>query len=230
MTDRRSEIASALQSIETRVESAARLSGRSRKDISLIVVTKTYPESDVAILLDLGVVDFGENRESEGREKSSVVSGRWHFQGEVQSNKIGSIARWADVVHSLDNPKHISKFDSAVEEGKVLSVFLQVSLDHHTGGTTRGGASPQDLDPLAELALSSPHLNLLGLMAVAPLDENPSMAFHRLSEIHADFRSKFPSAPYLSAGMSGDFEEAIAYGATHIRIGSSILGVRSLQR
>ena len=230
MTDRRSEIAAALQSIEKRVESAALLAGRNRKDISLIVVTKTYPASDVAILLDLGVLDFGENRESEGREKSRVVSGRWHFQGEVQSNKIRSIAQWADVVHSLDNPKHLAKFEGAVEEGKVLSVFLQVSLDNHAIHTTRGGASPQDLDSLAEMALSSPHLNLLGLMAVAPLDENPSTGFRRLSEIHANFRSKFPSAPFLSAGMSGDFEAAIAYGATHIRVGSSILGVRSVQR
>ncbi len=228
--DRRSEIAEALQNVDRRIERAAHLSGRIRDDISLIVVTKTYPASDVQILCDLGVLDFGENRDNEGREKSAVVNGRWHFQGEVQSNKIGSITRWADVVHSLDSAKHISKCESAVAREKVLSIFLQVSLDDASGATSRGGATPKDLDGLAELAISSPHLNLLGIMAVAPMHEDASTSFRRLSEIHADFRYKFPSAPFLSAGMSNDFEDAILHGATHIRIGSSILGVRSTQR
>jgi pyridoxal phosphate enzyme (YggS family) len=227
MIQRRVEIATALAAVESRIERAAQFSGRSREDISLIVVTKTYPIEDIEILHDLGVFDFGENRENEGQAKSELVAGRWHFQGQVQGNKIASIGRWAHAVHSIDNVKHLSKFESSLPEGKVLSVFLQVSLDAMPG---RGGASPSEIDRLAELTLASPRMKLLGIMAVAPVSEKPSTAFGRLAEIHSDFRYKFPSAQALSAGMSSDFEEAIAHGATHVRIGSSILGVRTTQR
>jgi pyridoxal phosphate enzyme (YggS family) len=212
------------------MEGAARSSGRARSDIALVVVTKTYPASDVAMLRDLGVTDFGENRDAEGQEKSSLVSARWHFQGQIQSNKIASIAKWADVIHSLDNSKHIAKFEKSVPAGKILSIFLQVSLDGPLTNVHRGGVPTDELFRLAEMTMGAPQLRLMGIMAVAPLNESPYSAFSRLAEIHSIFRDKFPSASALSAGMSGDFEEAIAHGATHIRVGSSILGVRTSQR
>jgi len=227
MNLRKEEIKRALDDVELRIQNAVNSVGREREEITLIAVTKTYPASDVAILHELGVADFGENREDEGREKSSQVLGTWHFQGQIQSNKIAGIARWANVVHSLDNSKHLDKFDSSLSAEKILSVFLQVSLD---GQSNRGGVLPENLEALAMSVINSSHLKLVGIMAVAPLKENPRDAFSRLAQIHHDFRYKFPSAPNLSAGMSNDFEEAIAHGATHIRIGSSILGVRSPQR
>ncbi|MCX6430625.1 MAG: YggS family pyridoxal phosphate-dependent enzyme [Actinobacteria bacterium] len=227
MSVRKEEIKNALDSVESRIQKAAKSVGRDRDEITLIVVTKTYPSSDVEILRELGVVDFGENREDEGREKSAEVLGTWHFQGQIQSNKIAAIGRWANVVHSLDSSRHLEKFESSLPAEKILSVFLQVSLD---GQSDRGGVLPQNLEDLAKTVMNTSHLKLVGIMAVAPLKENPKAAFSRLAQIHLDFRSKFPLASNLSAGMSNDFEEAIAHGATHIRIGSSILGVRSPQR
>lgn len=224
MTSREEELSSNLNSVRQRIEQAAKQTGRLREEITLIAVTKTYPASDVEILHDLGVENFAENRDREGREKSAVVPARWHFQGQIQSNKISSIASWAKVVHSIDDPRHVRLLGAAVPESKIISVFIQVCLDPQPG---RGGVLPQELSPLAELVLTQPSLRLEGLMAVAPLGEDPESAFSRLGQIHSDFREQFPFAPLLSAGMSGDFEVAIRHGATHVRVGSSILGSRS---
>ena len=227
MTSRSEELSSNLGAVRSQIANAAQSAGRSTAEITLIAVTKTYPAADVAILHELGVEDFGENRDSEGREKSSVVPATWHFQGQIQSNKIPSIAHWADVIHSLDDPRHVRIFGKTLPESKILRVFLQVCLDPQPG---RGGVSSEELPPLAELVLATPSLHLEGLMAVAPLGENPESAFARLALIHSDFCLHFPSATALSAGMSGDFQVAIKHGATHVRVGSSILGSRTLVR
>ena len=223
MIARQAEISANVKSVRERIAQAAKNVGRRAEEITLIVVTKTYPVSDVDLLHNLGLEDFAENRDGEGRENSAAVPARWHFQGQIQSNKISSIARWAEAVHSLDDVRHARLLANAVADTKILSVFIQVSLDPQPG---RGGLLPQDLSPLAEFVLSQPKLRLEGLMAVAPLREDPQSAFRRLAQIHSVFRQQFPSAPSLSAGMSGDFESAIAHGATHVRIGSSILGSR----
>jgi len=223
MISRKEELLVNVDSVRQRMHDAAKRVGRAADEITLIAVTKTYPASDVELLRDLGLEDFAENRDHEGRDKSAQVPARWHFQGQIQSNKISSIASWANVVHSLDNPRHLSLLAKAVQGSKILSVFIQVCLDPQPG---RGGILPQELSPLAELALTEPSLRLEGLMAVAPLGEDPQSAFSRLAQIHSVFRQQFPSAPSLSAGMSGDFEVAIEHGATHVRIGSSILGSR----
>lgn len=223
MSERSEEISFNLNSVQSRIAQAASRAGRDQDAITLIAVTKTYPASDVQILHDLGVDDFAENRDHEGREKSAMVPGLWHFQGQIQSNKISSIALWAHAVHSLDNERHMRLLAEAVPDFKVLSVFIQVCLDPQPG---RGGILPQDLSPLAELVLAQSSLKLEGLMAVAPLGENPESAFSRLAGIHSDFHQQFPLSPALSAGMSGDFEMAIEHGATHLRVGSSILGSR----
>lgn len=224
MITRSEEIAANLASVQNRINVASREVHRSEKDITLIAVTKTYPSSDVQILHDLGIRNFAENRDSEGKQKSEQVPGIWHFQGQIQSNKIASIASWANVVQSLDDSRHLRLLSKAVPEPKVISIFIQVSLDPQPG---RGGASPDGLSPLAELVLQQPSLKLEGLMAVAPLGENPESAYARLAQIHSDFSQQFPFAKALSAGMSGDFEVAIKHGATHVRVGSSILGSRS---
>jgi len=193
-------------------------------DITLIVVTKTYPVSDVQILHELGVRDFGENRNEEGLEKSVAVDGRWHYQGEIQSRKLRDIAAWADVIHSLDNASHISKLSNAAT--KPLDIFLQLSLD---GDPARGGAVESELPALADIALASANLHLAGLMCVPPVAADPRIAFTEIAAIHRRFISNYPEAKSLSAGMSGDFEIAIDCGATHIRVGSSILGSRTMR-
>lgn len=190
--------------------------------VHLIVVTKTFPLSDVQILHDLGVSEFGENRDQEGKEKAPNVPGKWHFQGQLQSNKLKSICAWADVIQTIDSLRYVELVSKASQ--KDLDVFIQVSLDNQTH---RGGTEIENLHEIADAILATRNLKLQGLMAVAPLGEEPNSAFERLAKIHQDFRAKYPNSPYLSAGMSGDYELAIEYGATHVRIGSSILGSRS---
>ena len=219
--DRRGEITSNLQSVRDEISKAAESAGRSVNEITLIAVTKTFPASDVEILKDLGVSDFGENRDSDAAPKAVAISGTWHFQGQIQSNKLKSITSWAHVIHSLDEIRHFEVIEkSAVHP---LDIFCQVSLD---GSEGRGGVSEQKLYELAKEIEKSPTHRLQGLMAVAPLGVDPATAFSKLSAIHKAFMADFPKANKLSAGMSGDFKEAIAHGATHIRIGSQILGSR----
>ena len=210
---RRDELATNLAAVQARIKNPA---------VTLIVVTKTYPVSDVQILRELGVTDFGENRNEEGLLKSAEVEGRWHYQGEIQSRKLRDIAQWADVVHSLDSASHIAKLSTVT--AKPLDIFLQLSLD---GDPLRGGVVESELPPLADIALASPHLNLAGLMCVPPVTADPRTAFTEIAATHRRFISRFPAATSLSAGMSGDFEIAIDCGATHIRVGSSILGSRT---
>ncbi|MFA5918127.1 MAG: YggS family pyridoxal phosphate-dependent enzyme [Candidatus Nanopelagicaceae bacterium] len=227
MNERHDEISVALSDVRARIQRAVVASHRLSSEVTLIAVTKTYPVSDVKILHALGVRDFAENRDNEGREKSAQVDGTWHFQGQIQSNKISSIAKWANTVHSLDDSRHVALLAKAVPVSKRISVFIQVCLDPAPG---RGGVLPSLIAPLADIVHQSSSLKLEGLMAVAPLGENPESAFSRLAQIHSNFRQQFPDSSSLSAGMSGDFEVAISYGATHVRVGSSILGSRSHDR
>jgi PLP dependent protein len=213
--NRREELANNLQAVKARIKNP---------EVTLIVVTKTYPASDVQILHELGVRDFGENRNEEGLEKSAAVQGRWHYQGEIQSRKLRDIAQWADVVHSLDNSGHISKLSKVA--AKPIDIFLQLSLD---GDPSRGGVVESELSALADTALATPSLRLVGLMCVPPVAAEAKSAFTEIAAIHRRFISNYPDATSLSAGMSGDFEIAIDCGATHIRVGSSILGSRTVR-
>ena len=221
MSDRKAEIARNLQEVKERIIGAAKSVNRDPNEIELIVVTKTFPISDIEILRELGETNFGENRDQEAGPKAEIISATWHFQGQIQSNKIKSICQWADVIHSISSEKEILKF---AQSERKHQVFLQVSLDGQVG---RGGAHPADLAQLADLVNESNNLELLGLMAVAPLGVEPMKAFADLAQINQGFAGQFPNSKFLSAGMSGDFEAAIKYGATHIRVGSSILGSRS---
>jgi pyridoxal phosphate enzyme (YggS family) len=221
MSNRKIEISQNLQLVKDRIARAAELADRNPAEIELIVVTKTFPITDIELLCELGERNFGENRDQEAASKAAEISATWHFQGQIQSNKIKSISQWADVIHSISTAKEILKF---AQSPRSHQVFLQVSLD---GELERGGANPSDLVDLAELVNESNNLELMGLMAVGPLGVEPDIAFANLAQIHQGFTSDFPNAKYLSAGMSGDFEAAILQGATHIRVGSSILGSRS---
>ena len=192
---------------------------------TLIVVTKTYPVSDVEILHGLGVGNFGENRSSEGIEKSAAVDGTWHYQGEIQSKKIREILSWADCIHSLDSQSHLEKISRTLQESQSrVDLFLQLSLD---GDSNRGGMQEAELFSLAEKVSVITEINLLGIMSVPPVNIEPKSAFMEIGAIHQRFIAHFPQALSLSAGMSGDYMLALEHGATHIRVGSKILGARS---
>ncbi len=221
MTSRYEEIAGNLARVQEEIHVATKSCNRTIDEVTLIAVTKTFPVSDVHILASLDVHHYGENRDGDAAPKAAAVPGTWHFQGQIQSNKLKSIASWAHVIHSLDEQRHIIALDKIAPHR--IGVFLQVSLD---GAQGRGGALPSDLSALADSVLQSTNLDLMGLMAVAPLDQSSNEAFEKLATIHSIFKVSYPTAKYLSAGMSNDFSQAITHGATHIRVGSSILGSR----
>ncbi|PPH80137.1 YggS family pyridoxal phosphate-dependent enzyme [Rathayibacter sp. AY1D9] len=217
------ELAARWAEVSERVADATRSAGREASSVTTIVVTKFHPVSLLRDLLELGVVDFGENRHQEAQEKSAELAGtaaRWHFIGQLQSKKARQVRRYADAVHSVDRLALVPLLEAGEEP---LDVFLQVNL---TEDPDRGGASPADVEPLAKALAGAPGLTLRGVMAVAPLDEEPRPAFARLRSISDRVRAVEPSATAISAGMSNDFAEAIAEGATHLRIGSAITGER----
>ncbi|PPH16475.1 MULTISPECIES: YggS family pyridoxal phosphate-dependent enzyme [unclassified Rathayibacter] len=217
------ELAARWAEVSERVADATRSAGREASSVTTIVVTKFHPVSLLRDLRALGVVDFGENRHQEAQEKSAELAGtaaRWHFIGQLQSKKARQVRRYADAVHSVDRLALVPLLEAGEEP---LDVFLQVNL---TEDPDRGGASPADVEPLAEALAGAPGLTLRGVMAVAPLDEEPRPAFARLRSISDRVRAVEPSATAISAGMSNDFAEAIAEGATHLRIGSAITGER----
>jgi pyridoxal phosphate enzyme (YggS family) len=210
---RREELAANLASVQERI---------TRSDVTLIVVTKTYPVSDVQILKELGVENFGENRTEEGEVKAAAVPATWHFQGGIQGRKLKDIVQWADVIHSLDSTEHALKLGQRAV--RPMKVFLQLSLD---GDPERGGVVESELAALAEVVVAAPNLALAGLMCVPPVSAIPAEAFSQIYSVHQRFLRDFPNSQSLSTGMSGDFEVAIDHGATHIRVGSSILGSRT---
>ncbi|QHC60703.1 YggS family pyridoxal phosphate-dependent enzyme [Rathayibacter sp. VKM Ac-2760] len=210
------------------VADAARSAGRDPSELTTIVVTKYHPVSLLRDLLELGAVDFGENRHQEAQEKSVELAGtaaRWHFIGQLQSKKARQVRRYASSIHSVDRLALVPLLDAgAPEPGESpLDVFLQVNL---TDDPARGGAAPDEVEPLVEALAGAAGLALRGVMAVAPLGEEPRPAFARLRTIADRVRAIEPSATAISAGMSHDFAEAIAEGATHLRIGSAITGNR----
>ena len=215
MSSRREELALNLQRVQDEIASYSP---------TLIVVTKTYPTSDVQALADLGVENFGENRSSEGLEKSAEISATWHYQGEIQSKKVREILSWADCIHSLDQIRHAEKINrAAFDAGRQVDVFLQLSLD---GDINRGGLIESELFAMAAQFPQFPALRLLGLMCVPPVAAKPVDAFSTVAQIHHRFIAEHPTAKALSAGMSGDYLIALDHGATHIRVGSKILGAR----
>ncbi|MFV2101084.1 YggS family pyridoxal phosphate-dependent enzyme [Micromonospora sp. LOL_024] len=235
--DRRAEIAAGLARVHARITDACAAAGRNRAEVTMIAVTKTYPASDVVALAGLGVTDMGENRDQEAAAKATQVAAagatpRWHFVGRLQRNKVKSVLRYADVVQSVDSVRLASALGTAATSGgrdRPLDVLVQVSID---ADPARGGAVPDSADPevglapVAEAVAAAGGLRLAGLMAVAPLGWEPARAFARLAGIAAALRVDHPQATALSAGMSGDLEAAIAHGATHVRVGSALLGMR----
>ncbi len=231
MEQRTQEIAERLRATQARVRAACEQAGRTDEP-TLIVVTKFFPVEDVERLRSLGVRDIGENRDQEARAKVGQMGPgpdlRVHFIGQLQTNKAASVARYADVVHSVDRPRLVHALsEGAQRAGRELDVLVQVDLSDAPG---RGGVPPARCAELAALVAGAPRLQLRGVMAVAPLGEDPDAAFARVAGIAAAVRRDHPEAIWLSAGMSADLEQAVRHGATHLRVGSAILGSRPPRR
>ena len=230
-TSRRDEIASRLETVRGRIAGACERSGRSVDEVTLTAVTKFFPASDVRLLAQLGVRHVGENRHQEAQAKAAECADLdlvWHFIGGLQSNKAAAVASYAAVVESVDRPKVLRGLSTgARERGQDLVVLVQVDLDPAaSAGSGRAGAAPDDVLALARRVVETDGLRLRGLMTVAPLDADPAPAFARLGELAAEVRRLEPAATWVSAGMSGDLEAAVESGATHVRIGSAVLGGR----
>ncbi|MEW2416207.1 YggS family pyridoxal phosphate-dependent enzyme [Streptomyces sp. NPDC046866] len=235
MTDRKSELAENLARVEERIASACAAAGRKREEVTLIVVTKTYPASDVRLLAELGVRHVAENRDQDAAPKAAACAElplRWHFVGQLQTNKVRSVAQYAHVVQSVDRPRLVTALSAAAEQsGRELGCLVQIALDAESGGRgSRGGAAPEQLTELADLVAAAPGLRMDGVMTVAPLvgpyAGRERAAFERLMELSSRLRADHPAATMVSAGMSADLEQAVAAGATHVRVGTAVLGAR----
>lgn len=231
--ERRAQLAASLAEVRERIERACTAAGRPPDAARLIAVTKTYPASDVIELVRLGVTDVGESRDQEAAPKAEAARAegatpRWHFIGRLQRNKARSVAAYAGVVESVDSVRLAQALDrAAADRPSTLDVLVQVSLD---GDPERGGAAGDDLWRVSDSVASATCLRLGGLMAVAPMGWEPDRAFADLQALHQRLLADHPEADTLSAGMSGDLEAAIRHGATHVRIGTSLLGKRNLLR
>ena len=227
--DRRAELAANLAAVQDRIAEACAASGRATAEVQLIAVTKTFPVPDIMILHELGVDDVGENKDQEAAPKATACAAaglalRWHFVGQLQVNKAASVASYAYMVHSVDRLRLVEALGRrAVAAGRQLRCLVQVSLDAEAG---RGGADPGQVAGLADSIAGRDGLELAGVMAVAPLGQPARPAYARLLEIAETVRAAHPAAQVISAGMSGDLGEAIAEGATHVRIGTALLGGR----
>lgn len=224
---RRDEIAAGLTEIEARIGAACHAVGRDRGEVTLIAVTKTRPADDVRILCELGVRDVGENRDQEAAPKAHELAGlplTWHFVGQLQTNKVRSVVGYADVIHSLDRLRLLEAISKeAVRQGRKVGCLIQVALDDDP---SRGGARPADVPALADEVALADGVWLGGVMAVAPLGVEPARAFAVLRDVAGRVQEQHPRATMVSAGMSQDLDEAVAYGATHVRIGTALLGRR----
>ena len=223
-------LAARLADAQLRIAEAAAASGRDANEIKLIVVTKNHPAQLVLDLLELGARDFGENRDQEAAPKAfevrsqSAIEHDWHFIGQLQSNKVKSVVTYASSVHSLDRESLLDALGKATADRiKPLDVFIQLNLTEDEG---RGGIREPELLSFAERVLTNPGLKLVGVMGVAALDNQLDRDFGAIRRASELLQSVAPDAGYISAGMSEDFEAAIAYGATHLRIGTAITGKR----
>ncbi|MFM7013830.1 MAG: YggS family pyridoxal phosphate-dependent enzyme [Actinomycetota bacterium] len=226
-----SELANRYHEVLGRIEAAAKAAGRLAEEITLVTVTKNHPTSLALELLDLGAKNFGENRDQEAAPKAKEVAQQsqiapiWHFIGQLQTNKVKSVLEYASFLHSLDRPSLLTELQKrCIGRGESIKVFIQVNLTDDVG---RGGIEPEELDGFADQVVKSEGIELVGLMGVAGLATDAARDFERMAGFSKRLQLSHPSASGLSIGMSGDYEVAIGYGATHLRIGTAITGNRS---
>ena len=225
---RKDDLAANLMAVRERIAKACDSAGRSPDEVTLIAVTKTFPASDVRLLAELGIADVAENRDQEARPKAAECGDldlTWHFVGQLQTNKARSVVSYADVVHSIDRTRLVAALSrAATGAGRTVRCLIQVSLDDAEG---RGGVRPGGVMEIAAALDAAEGLELGGVMAVAPLGGDPDEAFTELAELSARLRERHPSADAISAGMSADLDAALRHGATHVRVGTALLGRRA---
>jgi PLP dependent protein len=226
---RKAEIAGRLDAVRARIAAACEAAGRASDEVTLIAVTKTYPVSDIQLLCELGACDIGENKDQEAAPKAAECAAlgvpvTWHFVGQLQTNKAASVVSYASVVHSVDRLRLVGALGSrARQAGRSVTCLVQVSLDDDPD---RGGAFGPQVMAVADAIAAEEGLALGGVMAVAPLGADPGDAFRNLVKVASTVRSAHPEAVMISAGMSADLEQAIEAGATHVRVGTALLGGR----
>jgi pyridoxal phosphate enzyme (YggS family) len=231
---RRAEIAANWAAVRQRIGAACEAVARSPEEVTVVAVTKTFPATDIGHLAALGLHDVGENRHQDAAPKvaecaaAGIAGLRWHFVGQVQTNKAAAVCAYADVVHAVDRVRLVDALDRGAEEhGRVVTALVQVRLDVDPDPDAgRGGATPAELPEVAAAFDAAGSLVLGGLMAVAPLGGDPREAFARLALLASELRTSYPEAVIVSAGMSADLEAAIEHGATHLRVGTALLGSR----
>jgi pyridoxal phosphate enzyme (YggS family) len=232
MTDRLAELGANLTAVRSQIATACAAAGRDPAEVSLIAVTKTFPVADILLLSQLGIADIGENRDAEAAPKAAACAAAgarlcWHFVGQLQVNKAARVATYADMVHSVDRIRLAEALGRrASAAGRELSCLVQVSLDDPDRTAGRGGADPRDVPAVAAAIAAQPGLRLAGVMGIAPLSQPARPAYARLREMAELVQAGHPDARVISAGMSADMAEAIAEGATHVRIGTALLGGR----
>lgn len=206
------------------LEKAARDAKRDLADITLIAVSKTFPADAIVPILDAGQRVFGENRVQEAAGKwpglrENYPDTELHLIGPLQSNKTKEAVALFDVIHTVDRPKIAKALASEMEStGRHLPVFIQVN----TGAEPqKAGIAPEELGAFVDLCRTELKLNVTGLMCIPPVDEEPAVHFGFLATLAARHDLKG-----LSMGMSSDYPTAIAFGATHVRVGSAIFGAR----
>jgi PLP dependent protein len=227
--DRRAELADRLSTVRARIDAACDAAGRARDEVTLIAVTKTYPVSDIRLLCELGVCEIGENRDQEAAPKAAECAAlgvpvTWHFVGQLQTNKAASVVSYAQVIHSVDRLRLVSALGSrARQAGRVVTCLVQISVDDDP---ERGGVPTDQVNAVADAIAAEEGLVLGGVMAVAPLAMAADVAFRKVRTLADEVRSAHPEAVMISAGMSADLEQAIEAGATHVRVGTALLGGR----
>ncbi len=227
---RRNEIAARLSAVRARIAAACRAVGRGSDEVTLIAVTKTRPVSDIRLLHELGVRDIGENKDQEAAPKAAECAAlgldlTWHFVGQLQTNKAASVLSYAQVIHSVDRLRLVRVLGSRARgAARTVTCLVQVSLDDDPA---RGGVMGPQVAAVAGAVAAENGLVLGGVMAVAPLGVPAAEAFGKLRGLADEVRSTHPGAVMISAGMSGDLEPAIEAGATHVRVGTALLGGRS---
>ncbi|MEO7194117.1 MAG: YggS family pyridoxal phosphate-dependent enzyme [Pseudonocardiaceae bacterium] len=244
---RREELAAGLARVRGRITAACVAAGRNPAGVRLLAVTKNFPARDVALLADLGVLDVAEARDAEAVTKVAEVVSlrpaevvslrpagevRWHMIGRLQRNKSRSVLRWAVQVQSVDSARLVDVLNRAAQLGgdsgqrrAALGVLVQASLD---GDPARGGCPLSQLEALADQVATASWLRLDGVMGLAPRGVDPAAAFAELDAAAQRLRCSHPGAVEVSAGMSGDLEQAIAHGSTCVRVGTALLGPRPL--
>jgi len=225
-----SEIARQLSEIQNRMGAACLRSGRAVSDLRLIAVSKTFPAQDIREAVDAGQACFGENRLQEAESKIAALPAglEWHFIGGVQRNKVRRILPLFSCIHAVDSLRLATYTDAVAADLKIRpKVFLQVNL---AAEQSKGGFSEADLRSSIREIAALENIQTVGLMTIPPAGDEPEASrkwFRALRHLRDSIEADFPiTLPFLSMGMSGDFETAIEEGATHVRVGSAIFGKR----